>query len=56
MSGEIKNINLALPKDLHQELRVAAFQDERSQTAILREALEQWLARRAEKATKEESS
>ncbi len=46
------NINLALDNDLHDELRLAAFEDRRSQSEIIREAVRQWLDRReAEKKT-----
>jgi Arc/MetJ-type ribon-helix-helix transcriptional regulator len=40
------NINLALDNDLHDELRLAAFEDRRSQSEIIREAVRQWLDRR----------
>lgn len=44
--GQVPNINIPVDPELHERLRVAAYEDRRRQTEIVREALEQWLARR----------
>jgi hypothetical protein len=38
--------NVPVDRELHNRLRRASFEDERSQAEIVREAVEQWLARR----------
>jgi hypothetical protein len=40
------NINIPVDDDLHQRLRLAAFEDRMPQADIVREAIEEWLDQR----------
>jgi metal-responsive CopG/Arc/MetJ family transcriptional regulator len=43
---EMQTMSIRLPKDLHEELRLAAFEDRTSQTAIIVDAVRDRLAAR----------
>lgn len=39
-------LSIGLPKDLHRELAIAGLDDNASMNALVREAIQDWLARR----------
>lgn len=47
MADETQAITIRLPKDLYEQLRLAAFEDRTTQNAIITDALAERLARRS---------
>jgi hypothetical protein len=52
----VRNFHLPLPDDLHREIRAEAQRTGRPATALVRDAVEEWLAQRRKAALREELS